>query len=256
MKNEEHLIRVAKLFGNGAHVFVPKEWIGEQIVLIREKKSLKEKILSVLDPYLEFIVGIYIYGSYVRNEQTKDSDIDLFVLSNKKIKIKAEGFEILCLRQEEIEKAIKLEPVLMYSILSEAKPIINSKLLDELKIRYKPKLSDFKEFLKDCKRIITINEEFLELEKGEYISGNAIIYSLILRLRGIFIIKSFLRGQIYSHKFFKNWIKNKLPQIDFDNVYEAYRNSKNEQVFKQKIRINDIKLLLNYLKNEVFMLNG
>ena len=122
MKNEEQIVRMVKLFGNGAHVFVPKDWTGEEIVLIKpRKKSLKERIISSLDPYLDSIIGVYLYGSYARSEEKKDSDIDLFVIIDKKIKIKAEGFEIICLEQKEIEKAIKLEPLLMYSIFSEAK---------------------------------------------------------------------------------------------------------------------------------------
>lgn len=257
-EKQEQLIRIVKTFGNGAHVFVPKDWAGEQIFLVRPKnKSVKEKILFALDDYLDSIIGIYLYGSHARDEQEEESDIDILVITDKKIKIKAKGLEIICLEQKEIDKAIRLEPLLIYSILSEGKPIINSKLFEELKIKYVPKIDDFKEFLKDSKRMIKVNEEFLESEKGDYLSSEAIIYSLALRLRGVFIVKSILKGDKYTHKLFKSWIKSKLPMIDFNSIYEAYRISKNEEKIKQKIKVIDIKLLIEFLKNEIDILyNG
>ncbi len=252
MGNEEQIMRIAKAFGNGAHIFVPKEWAGEQIVLIKpQRKSVRERIISVIDPYLDSVVGVYLYGSYARGEQIYDSDIDLFIIAERKIKINIEGMHIICLEQKELEKAIKLEPLLMYSVLSEAKPIINSKLIEDLKKNYKPKIEDFEEFLKDCRRIIKINEEFLEAEKDLYLKGEAVIYSIVLRLRGVFILKSLLKGEKYTHKSLKSWIKGNVPEIDFKSIYEAYRDSKSDKKLKQKIKVNDIKSLLKFLEKEV-----
>lgn len=257
MVEQEQIVRIARSFGNGAHVFVPKEWAGEQILIVKpEKRSLKERILSELESHLDSIVGVYLYGSYARDEQAIDSDIDLFALTNQKMKIKAEGFEIVCLKQGEIEKAIKIEPLLMYSILSEAKPIINSKLLEEIKLKYKPKLKDFKSFFKDSERMIKVNEDFLEKEKSDILSSEAVVYSLVLRLRGLFIIKSLLSGKNYSHRLFKAWIKFELPEIDFSSIYQAYRSSKNDKKVKQKIKVEDIQILLEFLKNEVIKLDN
>lgn len=257
MSNQEQIIRMVKSFGNGAHVFVPKEWAGEQILVIKpQKKGLKERIVSELDTYLDSIVGVYLYGSYARGEQKEDSDIDLFVITHEKIKIKAKGFEIVCLKQNEIEKAIKIEPLLMYSIFSEAKAIINSKLLEEIKSKYIVKLKDFEPFFKDTQRMIKVNGEFLDSEKSKILSSEAIIYSLVLRLRGLFIIHSILKGRKYSHKLFKSWIKSKLPEVDFSSIYGAYRSSKNDEKIKQKIKTADIKKLLEFLKNEVLRLDN
>ncbi len=257
MKNEGQIIRIAKIFGNGAHVFVPKGWAGEQIVLVKpQKKDLRERIFSALNPYLESIIGIYLFGSYARGEQSENSDIDLFVIADKKIKIGEKDFEVTCLDQKEIEKAVKFEPILLYSILSEAKPIINSKLLDELRSTYKISLNDFNEFFEDCKRMIKVNKEFLEREETEFLLSEAVIYSVVLRIRGLFIIQSLLKGKKYSHKLFKSWIKSRLPKIDFNSIYTAYNESKNEKKIKQKIKIKDIKLLLELLIKEISLLEN
>lgn len=252
MENEEQLMRTVTLFGNGAHIFVPKAWAGEQIFVLKpSKKTLREKILGVLEPYLESIVGVYIYGSYARGEQQESSDIDLFIVTDKKITLKEKGFEIICLEQSKIVHAIKLEPLLMYSILSEAKPLINSNLLDELRGNYRLKLNDFSAFFKESDRIIKINQAFLDLERGIYVSGDAVIYSLVLRLRGLFILQSLLSKKLYSHKDFKKWLSKKLPEIDFDLIYSAYRASKDEEKIYQKIKTGDLALLLEFLKNEL-----
>jgi len=252
MKNQEQLVRVVKLFGNGAHIFVPKEWAGEEIQVIKpQKKTLKEKIIGVLEPHLESIIGAYLYGSYARSEQDEDSDIDLIIITDKKIKIKEEGFEIICLEQKDITLAIKLEPLLLYSLFSEARPIINAKLLNELKVEYTPKLSNFLEFFEDCNRVMTINKEFLDSEEGIYVSGDATTYSLVLRLRGLFIIQSLLSRKGYTHEDFKQRLAKKLPEIDVISIYQAYRDSKNEKKRHRKIKVKDLRLLLEFLKNEL-----
>ena len=255
MDNQEQITRMVKSFGNGAHVFVPKDWAGEQIQIIKPaKKSLRERILLELDPYLDSIEGVYLYGSNARSEQVLDSDIDLFVITNKKIKINSKGFEILCLKQEDIEKAVKIEPLLMYSIFSECQTIINSKLIENIKANYEPSLKDFKIFLEDSKRMIKVSEEFLQSENSDYVSGDAVIYSIVLRLRGLFIIHSLLKGKKYSTDLFKKWVKSNLSPTDFDLIYGAYRSSKNEKKFKQKIKVKDLRLLLNFLNKEIIKL--
>ena len=255
MINEERIIKVASSFGNGAHIFVPKDWVGEKIVLIKPKsKILKERIIEVLEPYFEYVVGAYLYGSYARKEQTEESDIDLFVIANKNIKIKQKGFEILCCEEKNIKKLIKLEPLIIYSILSEAKTIINSELINKLQIEYKPRLEYFNNFFKETKRIIQIQEGIIESEKKEYIASEAIIYSLILRLRGLFIIKSIIKNEKYAHSSFKEWIINKLPNVDFDSIYRLYSASKNGIKIKERIKLEDIKMLVDFLKEEVHKL--
>ena len=197
-------------------------------------------MLKILEPYLENILGVYLYGSYARGEQRQDSDIDLLVISNKKFKIKEKGFGIIILKADEIKEAIKIAPVLMYSALTEAKPIINSKLLNELKKNYKPKVKDFKEYIKETRNIININEELLSP------------YSIILRLRGIYIIEKLLFGKNYSYAEFKKWVlkdaENEGIKANFDNAYYVYIKIKND--LKANINENDFKTLLLILKNK------
>jgi len=248
----EQLIRQVSLVGNGAHVFVPKEWIGEDIILVRKpKKELNVRILDVLEPYLDKIEGVFLYGSYARGEERNDSDIDLLVITNEKIKIKTEGFEIICLKKNSIEKALKIEPLIIHSAIDEGKAIVNSGLLNELREKYIPSLKEFEGFLEDTKRIIKINEDFMRDEKENlYFEDNAIV----LRLRGLFIIKCLLGKKKYDYSSLKKWVGNNVK--DFDFVYDAYREEKKDKNTKIKIKTEDMINLIEFLKNEIVNLEN
>ncbi len=245
LNNSEQIIREVKVIGNGAHIFTPRDWVGEEVFVIRTrkgKKSLKDKILSALDSYLENIEGVYLYGSYARGEAEKGSDIDLLVISNKKMKIIKEGFEIICLSESEMNKAIKISPVLIYSILAEAKPIINSTLLMKIKKEFKPSYSDFADYLEETGKIIIINEELLDP------------YSIMLRLRGIFIINAILQNEAYSYsnKSFISWISNEIADIDLKRIYNYYNNIKrNNKKEPANLKDEDLHLLLDLLKKQI-----
>jgi predicted nucleotidyltransferase/putative transposon-encoded protein len=233
--NKEQIIRKVTSVGNGAHVFAPKEWIGDNVVIIRTPlPSLNERILNVLKPYLENILGVFLYGSYARGEQRQDSDIDILIISSKKFKIKEKGFEIIILERDEISKAIKIAPVLIYSSFMEAKPIINSKLFYDLRKDYKPVPEDFIKYIKETKNIIKINEELLDP------------YSIFLRLRGIYIIEKILSGKIPSYKGFKENVFES-GKDDFDYVYDAYLRIK--AGLKAEIKETDLKIFLQILKD-------
>ncbi len=237
--SREQIVREVTPIGNGAHVFAPKEWMGEKVVILRTPKlSLKKRILKILEPHLENILGVYLYGSYAREEQRQDSDIDILIISNKKLNIKEKGFEIVVLRKDKIQEAIKIAPVLIYSALIEAKPIINSELLDELKKDYAPKIQNFKEYIEETKSIIKINEELLDP------------YSMILRLRGIYIIEKLLAGKNYSYDDFRKWVFKNITdkKINFDEIYRVYLRIK--KGFKANARENDLRYLLLILKNK------
>ena len=249
-QTNEQLIREVTAIGNGAHIFAPKEWLGEQIILIRTRKTLKEKIMEVLEPYLEDIEGVYLYGSHARNEATEDSDIDILIISTKKLKIKQQGYEIIALKKDELDKAIKISPLLVYSALKEAKPIINSRLLESLKENYPPSSKDFRDYLNETRNILKINRELLDSETNNLLNPEGIAYSLILRLKGILIIKSLLSNNQYSNKkLFK--IASNYSLKEFSKIYESYKATKHNQKLKVTIKKSSLYLLIELLEKEI-----
>lgn len=254
LEEQEQIVRIASPIGNGAHIFVPKEWLSEEIIIIRKpKKAIEEQILNHLTPYLRKIKGIYLYGSRARKEASYNSDIDLLLITSEKIKIKIQGFEIICLREEDLEKAIKISSILIYSILKEAIPVLNSELLEKLK-KIKIKKEYLTDYLNETSRFGKINSELLKEDK-EYAS-EAVLYSILLRLRGILIINYLLNKKGYSNKIFEKWIKENIPELKEYNLYEIYRHLRDSFALdkKEKIKKSSALLLLSFLTKECFKL--
>lgn len=248
--------------GNGGAVWVPKEWLGEEIIVTRietPKLSLEEELINILLPYLKDICGIFLYGSYARKEETKNSDMDILVIGKNKIKIEnTKRFDINFIEIKKIKEAVQKNPFI-YAIINEAKPIINSYLLDELKQNKK----DFKDFIRWFKETtydsIKITNEFIDLDKIEsnYLVSYNVIYSLILRLKGIFLIKSVLENKEFSNISFKRFITQFISESELRKLYEAYRSIRDDKKLGNlKIEISLIKKLFEVLQREVKNLDG
>ena len=62
METKEQLIRIVSQVGNGAHIFAPKEWINEKVLIIRlEKKTIKEQVLEKIYPHLDKIIAVFLF---------------------------------------------------------------------------------------------------------------------------------------------------------------------------------------------------
>ena len=248
--------RIATPVGNGSHIIVPKEWEGYEIVLTRVAVSdPKKEILKILQPYLENIIGVYIYGSYARRENEKESDIDVIVITDKKIssiEIK-KPFDMIFIEKSKIDSFKKINPVLFYSFLFEAEPVLNRNFLEQLRDTEIKKFKQYiKPYLEDSTRVLKINKKLLELNKSEkvvFIDTN-MIYSLILRLRGVFIIDSLLKNEKFSNDSFFKVLRNKLvhdPRCYY-NLYRAIRDSKKP---KGKVEVIEAEKLINLLEEQL-----
>ena len=250
--SKEQLVRIVTSVGNGAHIFAPKEWINEKVLIVRlEKKSIKEEILQRLYPYLDRIIGVFLYGSQARGEATEDSDVDVLVIARDKFEMgEEEKFRFIVITEDSLSNAIKTNPIMMYSIFREAKAIINEDSLNKLRqIKINPGL--FKQFIQTTKESIKSDEEIIDLDKktGETIS-NSVLYSLILRLRGIFIINSLLNKEKYSNSLFKKWINSKC-KINYEEVYSIYQALRSGKELGDKVPIKSGEILVDLLKEEL-----
>jgi len=243
-------------WGNGGGILLPRGWIGKEvrIILIDRTPQIKKEVFDMLDSYLEDIIGIYLVGSYARNEQDKSSDIDIIAVSNSTNKEISSGrYHISIYSLESIKKTLQDNPIMIYPRLKEAKILLNKEVLKQLN-SIQISRDKFGEFIKDIKRIIKINEEIINLDKieGENLQSTSIIYSLLLRLRAVFLIKIILKRKKYSNESFIRWMKENIGD-DFNKAYLIYKSIKDNQKLKIKIdiRINTAEKLLHLLKKEV-----
>ncbi len=249
------LIKNVSGWGNSAGVLLPKEWKGKEvkIILIDRSSEIKKEVFDMLSDYLEDILGIYLTGSYARGEQEVGSDTDIIAISNKtKKEIVSGKYHVSIATLNGIKNTIKAHPELILPRLNEAKTILNESLLEELKKNKLGKKS-FKNFVEDTKRVIRINKGFLELdkEKSEYVISKRTVYSAVLRLRGFLLIKSLLEKKKYSKKLFEKLLLETLNEDEFERVYSVYKSIRDDEKTKEKVRIETVEKLLEFLKKQL-----
>ena len=241
--------------GNSAGILVPKKWYGGEakVELIKKPLNIKEDIIKILIPYLPSIMGIYLVGSHSRNEQTKDSDIDIIAISKDITKeITNKDYHISIYPLSNIEKTIKEHPILILPRLLEAMPIINKALLENLK-HSSINLKSVLEFIKETVKIIKINKKLIEINKGK-ITPNEVIYSSMLRLRGIFIARNLIKKQVSFNEEFKKLLSQQMDKKEIEDCYNIYRALRNDNIPRSNISSFTGEKLLNFLEKEALKL--
>ncbi len=253
------LIKQIVKVGNSAGVILPREWYGGEarIELIKKPIDIKKDLFEILSPYLEEVIGIYLVGSYARGEQTDESDVDIIVITNNLKKEIVHGkYHISIYTLDSIEKTLKNNPIMIYPRLMEGRVVLNKLILEKLR-NIKILKKQFKGFIEDSKRILKIDKEFIELDKldEDFLESKSVIYSSVLRLRAIFLIKNILNKKVYSKKLFKQWlIKNIADKEDVEKIYLVYEGIRDEdknKVKKTKIKISLAEKVLNLLEKEI-----
>jgi len=243
-------------FGNGSIVYTPKKWIGKRVLVVLEEKpfDVEGEVMQMLKPYFSEIQGVFLYGSFARKEQTKESDVDLLVISDKKIDLKRKGkFDFLVKTKKEFLDELKKDSTLfLQQVLREAKPVFNKSLLDELrKEEIKP---DFKEFFESTLTAFGNVKDLIQADKKrekKYLDSNAVIYSLILRLRGLYLIQCFLQNKDFSNKKFKELLGNYgFEDKKVANFFDVYRAERDEKKVIHSILLSEAEKLFETAKIE------
>src|SRR3989344_5224637 len=147
------IIKQAFKLGNSAGVLLPSEWKGKKVAIKLIDKSIPQEILEILEEegLLKSTIGIFLAGSYAREEETELSDIDILVVTDNIDKqTKIGKYEIIFVSKDKFEKSIR-KNLYLASLINEAKAILNN---DFLKY-YKNKISgvSIKKHLDDIKSV-------------------------------------------------------------------------------------------------------
>ena len=249
MKSE--VIKQAFKLGNSAGVLLPIEWKGMKVVVKLIDKSISKEIFEILDEQdlLKNVIGIFLAGSYARGEEKENSDIDILVITDKIDKqIKIGKYEVVFISKDKLEKSI-LKSLYLASLINEAKAILNWQLLKH----YKDRLNgvSIKKNLEDIKSVMKINEKAIEIddELQEKVSDGT-LYSIVLRLRELYLIECLKNNKNYSNKEFLNLIK----RIASEEEYKAYLRIKNDLKSKKVILVSNARALINEAKKRVWNL--
>jgi len=252
-------------FGNGSIVYTPKKWLGKKVIVVLEEKPVdaKAEVMELLKPHLSSIEGVFLYGSFAREEQDDESDIDVLVIADRKIRLRKNGrVDFTVMTRNEFSGAIKADSTLfLHQIMNEAKPILNEALLRELKKdEARP---DFGIFLNGTLGAFRRTKELLEASQGkELLDSNTAIYSLVLRLKGLFLAQGYIKKQAFSNKGFMRFITSHgFKGCEVEKFFEAYRAERDERKTKVRIALSDAERLfeaakIEFLKTEEAVKNG
>lgn len=248
----ENLVKDAVRVGNSAGVLLPKEWLGGkvEVSLVERPMDIRQEIFRILEPILDDVIGIYLTGSYARNEQEPDSDIDVLVATGNTNAVKSKGrFHIIVLSLGRIKEELKKNIITILPLIREAKALLNKQLLEELK-KAKATKQGLRWHIDTSKSALRIVKGLLDLETGEVIGSKAIIYSLILRLREVYIADCLLKNKNYSTRQFRELLDKILDKGIVKELMLAYKAERDKKRgVKCRIRKESIEKLYDLVED-------
>jgi len=251
LESQEQIVKQVMRSGGSGSIYVPKDWIGQRVIV--KQLSIKDNILQLVSPYMEKIEGIYLYGSYARGEETPESDIDILIIADRKIDLVTEnGFDIEVVEYDKIREFVREDLVGYYSMVNEAVPILNERLLNELK-KIKPKKKGISSYHETTESTLAIVRGLLDMEEVSSEDLPSCIYSLMLRLRGLYLIRCNLRGRRYSNAEFENFVVGRGFQArKYRGIYAIYRAARDRRkIPKYYVSRKDVELLYEIVTKEL-----
>lgn len=251
-KQKQELIKPIVRVGNSAGVILPREWLNGKVrvELVERPLNIKKDVLEILDDYLEDIIGVYIVGSYARGEQTKESDVDVLVITNKESRrIEIGKYELIFVKKEDVESELKKNVLPLLPMIKEAKVLMNSDLIEKwkktelTKKNLKPHIELTKSALKVVDAALKVDDDV-----GEKNAGDAIAYSLVLHLRSLYIISCLKKRKKWSSGGLKDMIKKITKSL---KAYEGYLRVKNKEKVREDLPIGEAEKLYKYIEREV-----
>lgn len=245
-------IKKAVKAGNSSAVILPKSWLNKEVrieLLEKTPEIILLDVINIMKSHIDSseIIGIYLVGSYAREEEDENSDIDILVVTrDTDKKIIHEGiYSIFIISSELIEQKMKKDLLPIGPMLKEAKPLLNSDYLSSIEVKItrqnvKWYLDTTKDKLETIKRLIS--------ETKDKNLSDRVAYTLVLRIRTLYIIDKLIKNENYSKKDFIKIITNVSKGT---NAYERYISVKNNSKEGHGISVLEAEKLYEYLKKEL-----
>ena len=249
---EQSLVKKIIKVGNSSGVLLPKEWYGGEakIELVVKPLDVKNDILRILGPHLNSVLGVYLVGSYARGEQRKGSDVDVLAITfdiNKRIK--SSKYDIIMISKERLYQLLKKNILPLLPMIKEAKVILNSVLLKEysnISIN-RDNLNFHIETTKSAMGVINAEIDLCR-DEGEKFVSDASAYSLILRLRGVYIVQCLIDEKEYANRDFIVLVKDIAGSKD---AYDGYLRVKDEIKEGRKLLLKEAEKLHAYIIKKI-----
>lgn len=245
------LIKNTIRVGNSAGVLLPKEFLNTQVKIVLQPLNIEKDILDILNEkkLLPKVLGVYLVGSYARGEQTIESDVDVLVITeNVNNKIKKARYDIILIQEESIKKQLERNILPLLPMLIESKSILNTSLIESYK---KTRLTkeNLNFHIETTKSAMGVIDASIKLSREMGIEeSDASAYSLILRLRGIYIVDCLKKGRLWNKKEFLGMIKRIAGSL---KAYEGYLRTKSDKKTEDKLPLKEAEKLYNYIIKKI-----
>lgn len=248
-------IKKAVRAGNSSAVILPRAWLNKEVRVELIKKTpemMLYDVINIVKKYikLEDIIGIYLTGSYARSEEDENSDIDILVITRKidREMISEGSYNILIVSSRLLKQKLERDLFPIGQMLKEAKPLLNSDYLSLIEI--KPTKTNVKWYLDTSEDKLRIIKEVISKMKknNKKYLNDKIIYTLILRIRTLYILKKLIKNESYSKIEFLKIIRNITGGITAYNRYLAVKDNLEE---KSMVSLKETERLYEYLKNQL-----
>ncbi|MEI6732110.1 MAG: nucleotidyltransferase domain-containing protein, partial [archaeon] len=189
--------------GNSAGILVPRAWLNgvARVELVEKPISIKQDVIELLGEDLTDVLGIYLVGSYARGDETVESDVDVLVITNHvKKKIISGKYSILLVTKTDLEDALKNDVLPLLPMIYESKALLNLELLDKYK-KIEINHKNLGWHISSTRKMLNMIKEEIEDSAGNAL-GDAVAYSLILRLRQVYMIDCIINGKKWGKKEF------------------------------------------------------
>ncbi|MFH1802319.1 MAG: nucleotidyltransferase domain-containing protein [archaeon] len=211
----EPIVKLTREVGTSAGVLLPRSWLNKEVVVTLKDLSDEDIAKGILGILLEKgllsdVKGIYLVGSYARGDYSASSDVDVLVVTGKTNKlIELRGYEIVLVSEENLSKNL---PSDLYKLLAvrEARVIVNQELIEKYR-NVVPRLN-VKKLKDEMRSVLKINNGAVESCKERV--PDAIVYSLVLRLRELYSVRCLIKGILPN--------KNKFLREVGEKAYGAY----------------------------------
>ena len=214
--------------GNSSAVILPRAWLNQEVRVELVKKTTEKilyETLMIVSKHMNTkeIIGVYLVGSYARGEESKESDIDILVITHNTDKemINEGIYNILIVSEKLLNWKLKSDLLPIGPMIIEAVPLINSSYLDSIKITTNK--VNLKWHIDTTKDKVGLIRRALDSTRGKV--ANSVIYTLILRIRTLYTIRKLIDNGRYSKKEFVKLVDRVSGS---DNAYQSYVSVKND----------------------------
>ncbi len=236
MNAEKTLTKTVKRYGNSGGVYLPSSWVGGEVEvnLIHKPPKPEIDLLIAFAENMKHIISILIYGSYARNEQTDESDIDVIVVTDKHEKsmkvpprLKGMNYDIRIMDRDFLNKVMNKDALFSKAIEGSV-AIFNDSFLDELKLHKINK--NVKEHVELARSSFGIMKDIFEMGGRR----SDLVYPVIMRIKEMLLIKCILDGREFTMRLVEDTLKDMLTESEVREVISSYRSARDGKVSKKR----------------------